>query len=201
MSLNELVKKLRISNNVETISIWSFFKIEETKDLSYLNVDYDEFSESNPKLEGKKYDEIWEKIYNEYCILNKDGERELYFKKELELSGLKIKRHIVLNLKWNYENSIFSDEAFEDMLSKWDVRVSKDKQENIHSVDSFISIIDKMIKIKEDDIRDSVKNKNDFSVYDLKLILETNLSKNDIDIKNTSMKYFITMINSLKSKK
>lgn len=201
MIFRKLAKKLRLSKDLETISIWSFFKIEETKDFSFLNVDYDEFSSSNIKLEGKEYQDLWEKIYDEYCVLSKDGERDVYFKKELEISSLKIKYYLIEQLKNQYQNTIFSKEIYEELLKKWGVRINENTDENIKNINSFLSVVENMIKIKEDKVENTVTNKQKSNIYDLKLHLEKGLSKNDIDIKKTSMKYFVTMINALKDSK
>lgn len=190
-------KNLPISHSLETIKAWNYFKIDETNDLSYLNINYDEFA-SNPILEGKHYYKKWEDIKKEYIEKTADGEVELYLKGQTDILKIQVILNIVGDLAKLYMEST-QKERIAEALAQWGVRMDGDFFTNLDNIKSFISIQKNMLKIaiekvKPKDTGNNVKS----NMYKMKLHLERSLEKNDIDLKKINMLYFVEMINVAK---
>lgn len=173
---------------------WNYFKIDETGDLSYLNIFYDEFGD-NVALSGEYYEEVWSKIKKDFTDRTVNGEVENNLKNHSDIVKIQVKMHVVSLLKELYIETI-NKEPVKKMLKEWGVNISGSFFSDLEAIDSFILINKNMLKIAEKKIQKEEEENEKASMYKVKLFLETSLEKNDIDLKKTNMAYFAEMLNA-----
>lgn len=191
-------QKVVISSSTENIMAWNYFKIDETGDLSYLNIFYDEFGD-NVALSGEYYEEVWSKIKKDFTDRTVNGEVENNLKNHSDIVKIQVKMHVVSLLKELYIETI-NKEPVKKMLKEWGVNISGSFFSDLEAIDSFILINKNMLKIAEKKIQKEEEENEKASMYKVKLFLETSLEKNDIDLKKTNMAYFAEMLNAARKK-
>jgi len=195
-------KQVHFYKGCSDISIFNFDEIAKTNNYSYLVIGYDGYNEVD--FDEIKAQELWKKIYNDFCKLSNDNTSLLYYELLNHLSYLKMRKLFVLALlnQLNFfkkSNSI--KKLYFSELAEWGYKSDpkdtlKDKLEKMYRLvranDNKIGLIESEIEFLKEDEQEPM------SLTKQAIKLEQGLDRNEINTKTTSVEKWLGLFDELK---
>jgi len=187
----------------DELPVFNFYKIIETKDYSWLYVDFDGYN----KIEiTNDIDDIWESIYSEYLELTGDSTSILYYEVVKELLYLQTRYNVVGTLLQQLSMGKMSKQIFPHYvieLKKWQYNLDDKKplKEELERLARQLKSSKNRINIKEEERKSFEKKETGekLSLIQQQVKLEQALSRNEIDTKKTVVSKWIAMIKEVKA--
>jgi len=187
----------------DELPVFNFYKIIETKDYSWLYVDFDGYN----KIEiTNDIDNIWESIYTEYLELTGDSTSILYYEVVKELLYLQTRYNVVGTLLQQLSMGKMSKQIFPHYvieLKKWqyNLDINKPLKEELERLARQLKSSKNRINIKEEERKSFEKKETGekLSLIQQQVKLEQALSRNEIDTKKTVVSKWIAMIKEVKA--
>lgn len=187
----------------DELPVFNFYKIIETKDYSWLYVDFDGYN----KIEiTNDIDDIWESIYTEYLELTGDSTSILYYEVVKELLYLQTRYNVVGTLLQQLSMGKMSKQIFPHYvieLKKWQYNLDDKKplKEELERLARQLKSSKNRINIKEEERKSFEKKETGekLSLIQQQVKLEQALSRNEIDTKKTVVSKWIAMIKEVKA--
>jgi len=193
----------KIYTSCDELPVYNFFKIVETKDFSYLYLDYDGYTKIKISNDVNL---VWSKLYDEYLQLTENNTAILYYEVIKELLYLQTRYSVVSTLLSQISMGKMSDDlllAYSLQLRKWqyNLDLKKPLKEEIKRLLQQLRASQNKIRLKESE-RISFESKDEggkLSLVEQQVKLEQALSRNEIDTKKTSVSKWITLIKEVQS--
>lgn len=193
---------LKYYRNCDELPIYRFYKLLETRDYSYLYLDFDEY---NKVSIGKNISEVWEKIYEEYLKLVGDNTMLLYYEVVNDLLYLETRYTIASTLLQQISMGKMSEDmlkAYVLELKNWGYRINleNDLQEELKLVIKQLRGSENKIRLKKEEKKqlEKVGSKDKMSLIEQVVKLEQALSRNEIDTKKTVVSKWIALVKEVK---
>lgn len=194
---------LRYYRDCDSLPIYNFHKILETKNLNYLYLDYDEYEDIES---DKDLSETWSSIYEEYLKLTNDNTTLMYYELTEEVLYLETRYKVAFTLINNLVNIPMTDEfvfAYCQELSKWKFKIDleKDLGEELDKAIKQLKASEVRLKLKQKELKDLIDKNNDgesLSLVKQVVKLEQGLGRNNIDPKTTSVTKWIALIEQVR---
>ena len=193
---------LKYYRNCDELPIYRFYKLLETRDYSYLYLDFDEY---NKVSIGKNISEVWEKIYEEYLKLVGDNTMLLYYEVVNDLLYLETRYAIASTLLQQISMGKMSEDmlkAYVLELKNWGYRINleNDLQEELKLVIKQLRGSENKIRLKKEEKKqlEKVGSKDKMSLIEQVVKLEQALSRNEIDTKKTVVSKWIALVKEVK---
>ncbi|AKG94199.1 hypothetical protein AVT43_gp25 [Polaribacter phage P12002L] len=193
---------LKYYRNCDEIPIFNLYRILESKDFSYMYLDYDGYN--TVKIE-KGINEVWDKIYQEYLNLIGDNTTLIYYELVNDL--------LYLETRYSVASSLLQQIALGGMtkdmlrayileLRNWKYKI--DDKKPLHSeLERMVRQLrgsENKIRIKKEEKKALEKGSTNekMTLIEQQVKLEQALSRNEIDTKKTVASKWITMIKEVK---
>ena len=193
----------RYYRNCNELPIYNFFKIVETKNISYLYVDYDEYNDISQKDDLSK---IWKAIYEEYAELTDDRSTLIYYELIGDIMYYQTRYKAVSMLLSIMVNSPMTEEILDLYIAKlkeWRYKIDKTKPLGKELEKMLIQLkqSENKIRILEAELEVLKKKNNDgksLTLTEQQVKLEQALGRNEIDIRKVSVVKWQMMIKKVK---
>lgn len=193
---------LKYYRNCDEMPIFNFFRVLESKDFSYMYLDYDGYN--TVKIE-KGINEVWDKIYQEYLNLVGDNTTIIYYNLVNDLLYLETRYSIASSLLQQILMGRMSDEmlrAYILELRKWNYKIDEKKPltKELERMVRQLRGSENKIRIKKEEKKELEKGSTNekMTLIEQQVKLEQALSRNEIDTKKTVVSKWITMIKEVK---
>lgn len=195
-------KKVHFYKGCSDISIFNLDQIATTNNYSYMVIGYDGYNEVD--FDEIKAQELWEKIYNDFCKLGNDNTSLLYYELLEQLSYLKMRKLFVLsflNQLEFFKKPDFILELYFSELAEWGYKIDSknpltDELDKMYLLvrgnDNKIGLVESEIKFLKEDEQEPV------SLVKQAIKLAQGLGKERIDTKTTTAEEWIGLFDELK---
>ena len=186
---NEIAKIANI--DCETLSIWSFHKVMETQDLTYILKD--RYAKNIPDL-----NDTWEKIVEEYQELTSNANDMILWRLRLQIGKLNLRlQKVSIGCKIYFHYPI-SKETEKDILKNLNIEGVSPKGKTIKELDRINRQLNAMktkIALKELELKQlTPENDKTQDIYEqIYLIGKITDAKYKLDPKETSVKEFVIL--------
>lgn len=186
-------------NNCDDLPIHNFYKVLETGNYSYLVVGYDGYCkvEFDKELAEKR----WTEIHEEYCSLTNNNKTLMYLSLYKEILYLKTKQFVsstLTELLIKVRLDVDTLRKYAKELSNWgyELDLEGDIPNQIHSIAKKIRFSENKLKLKESQLKELTSDTDDSektTLIEQTVRLEQILSRNEIDLKKTSVSKYIAL--------
>ncbi|AKG94281.1 hypothetical protein AVT42_gp25 [Polaribacter phage P12002S] len=193
---------LKYYRNCDEIPIFNLYRILESKDFSYMYLDYDGYN--TVKIE-KGINEVWDKIYQEYLNLIGDNTTLIYYELVNDLLYLETRYSVASSLLQQIALGGMSKEmtrAYVLELRNWKYKIDDKKplQSELERMVRQLRGSENKIRIKKEEKKalEEGSTNEKMTLIEQQVKLEQALSRNEIDTKKTVASKWITMIKEVK---
>jgi hypothetical protein len=182
----------KIANtDCETLSIWSFYKVMETQDLTYLLKD--KHAENVPDL-----NETWDNIIEEYQELTNSANDMILWRLRLEIGKLSLRlQRVTIGCKIYFHSEVSKEVEKEiiDNLKSDNVLLKGRTVEELDRINRQIQSMKTKISLKELELKQlTPSNDETQDIYEqIYLIGKITDAKYKLDPKETSVKEFVIL--------
>ncbi len=195
-------KKVHFYKGCSDISIFNFDEIAKTSNYSYMVIGYDGYNEVD--FDETMAQELWKKIYNDFCKMGNDNTSLLYYELLDQLGYLKMRKLFVLallnQLKFFKKPGSILKLYFQE-LAKWRYKIDPknplvDELAKMYQLvrinDNKIGMVESEIKILKDDEQEPM------SLVMQAIKLAQGLGKENIDTKKTTVEHWLGLYEELR---
>lgn len=184
------------------LPMYNFSKVLETGNYAYLLVEFDEYNKV--EFNEKEMDDLWNEIYEEYCILTQNNKSLLYFSTYQELTYLKSRYEIASLLLSQLVKGVEDDFIrlkYFNALRLWKYKIDKEKplHSELERMYKQLKQSTNKINVKQAELDALTTNEAEKrSIIQQVVDLEQALERNEIDLKKTVVAKYIALINKVK---
>lgn len=189
---------------ISDMPIYNFYKFLETQNYHYLVDGWDERKEL--EINEKTCTDLWNEVYEQYCLLTNDNESLLYFDKASELIYLKTRYYFVDQVLLQLEidlKPLDIQKEYLDSLAKWEYYGRKNEK-----IEDTIKRLRKQwkgsinkIQLIENFINDAKPDEDNKVTFIKQVVkMEQALNRNEIDVRRVSVEKWCAMLEEIREK-